>query len=88
MTAPTHYHAIHKIGVADPDCELVATGAWNPDGTPVMKKAGKSILAGSIFPASLLQGGDAEVQRLLEMGAIRHLTETESALFERDQKGA
>jgi len=88
MTTATHYYAIHKLGVPHPDVELIATGTWNPDGTPVMRKAGMSIMAGTIFPANLLQGGDAEVQRLLDMGAIRHLTDTEAALFERDQKGA
>lgn len=88
MTAATHYHANHKLGIADPDCEMVATGAWNPDGSPVMKRAGKTILAGTIFPVTLLQGGDAEVQYLLELGAIRPLDATETALLERDQKGA
>ena len=87
MTAATHFVAVHKLGVADPDVEMIATGVWNPDGSPVMKKAGKSILAGTIFPATLLQG-DAEVQRLLDLGAIRPLDATEAALLERDQKGA
>ena len=88
MSTATHFFACHKIGVPHPDIELIATGTWNPDGTPIMRKAGMSIMAGTIFPVTLLQGGDAEVERLLEMGAIRHLTETEAVLFEREQKGA
>ncbi|KXU30935.1 hypothetical protein A0J57_14030 [Sphingobium sp. 22B] len=78
-------YAIHRLGVSDPDVELVATGDWNPDGSPIMKKATKSILAGSLFPASLLEGGAAEVQRLIDLGAIRYPDAAELALFERNR---
>lgn len=77
--------AIHRLGVSDPDVELVATGDWNPDGSPIMRKAVKSIPAGTLFPASLLEGGATEVQRLIELGAIRHPSATETALFEQNQ---
>ncbi|HKR16619.1 hypothetical protein [Rhizorhapis sp.] len=77
--------AVHRLGVSDPDVEMVATGEWNADGSPVMKKSTKRIDAGTLFPASLLEGGPAEIRRLIDLGAIRYPDATELALFERDQ---
>ena len=85
MTEHSMLFAIHKLGVSDPDDDLDATGHWNADGSPIMKKAVKSIPAGSLFPSSLIEGGDAEIQRLLKMGAVRHPDDVETAIFERDQ---
>ena len=77
--------AIHRLGVSDPDVNLVATGQWAEDGSPILKKAIKTVHAGTLFPASLLEGGAAEIQRLIGHGAIRYPDATELALFERDQ---
>lgn len=85
MTEPTMLYAIHRLGVSDPDVELIATGDWNPDGSPIMRKAVTTISAGTIFPASRLEGGTAEVQRLIDLGAIRYPDAIEMAIFERDR---
>jgi hypothetical protein len=78
-------YAIHRLGVSDPNVEMVTTGEWNSDGSLVMKKAIKRIDAGTLFPASLLEGGPAEIRRLIDLGAVRYPDATELALFERDQ---
>lgn len=78
-------YAVHRLGVTDPDVQMVATGQWAEDGTPIMKKSIKTINAGTLFPASLLEGGAGEIQRLMGLGAIRHPSAEELALFERDQ---
>ena len=85
MTEHAMLYAIHRLGVSDPDVEMVATGHWNPDGTPIMKRAIKRIDAGTLFLASLLEGVPAEIRRLIDLGAIRFPDATELALLERDQ---
>lgn len=78
-------YAVHRLGVTDPDVEMVATGQWGEDGSAIMKRSIKTINAGTLFPASLLEGGPAEIRRLIDLGAIRYPDATELALFERDQ---
>lgn len=81
----TMLYSLHRLGVTDPDVEMVATGQWAEDGTAIMKRAVKTIDAGTLFPASLLEGGPAEIRRLIDLGAIRYPDATELALFERGQ---
>lgn len=78
-------YAVHRLGVSDPHVEMVATGEWNADGSPVMKKSVKRIDAGTLFPAALLEGGAAEVQRLIGLGAVRYPDAIEISQFEREQ---
>ena len=71
----------HAIVVGDPDVESVATGAWNADGSPVIKKATRTIPPSSPLPVSLLGGGMAEALGLVEAGAARWPTEAEKRTF-------
>lgn len=71
----------HAIVVGDPDVEAVATGAWHADGTPVIRKAIRTILPSSPLPVAWLQGGMAEARELVEGGAARWPNEAELRTF-------
>lgn len=82
MTNKTHLVAIHKIGAGDPDKRVfTATGEYNPDGTPKMKKDQPTIKPGEFFPVAWFKEYPAEVDRLISLGAARWLNETELAVL-------
>lgn len=73
--------SIHALGITDPDAEFVTTGAWHPDGTPVMKKQIRILQPGTVFSVTWLNGGASEAHELIETGAARHLNDDELRIF-------
>ena len=79
----TKVYALYRITTGDVENEMIATG-FDDLGRPIVKRSQLSHLPGDIFEMR----DPIELRRLLEMRAIRHLTQEELDLIEAAQARA
>lgn len=70
--------SIHRITLNDPEADMIFTGQFDPDGSAIVRKATIEVLPEQRFELE----DEAELKRLLDMGAVRYPTAGENALHE------
>lgn len=77
MTTPII--ALHKLRVSDPIAEMEFTGRYADDGSPIVRKAGRTIMPGQEYtPVNA-----TELEYLLGCGAARYPSADDIAAIER-----
>jgi hypothetical protein len=91
MTTKTHLVALCRITGADNSkTSIEATGEFNADGSPKVKRIAHTTMPGEIFPAKWLNAADIDHYLSMEIPAARWANDAEMAIVEQmaRKKGA
>lgn len=75
----TEVIAVHRLGVSDPLAETEFTGRYHDDGSPIVRKASRTIMPGETWTPPTA----TELQQLLDCGAVRLPDADDVATMER-----